>query len=490
MKRWERAIVAGGIAAGLLLRVWVLRSSLGTLDGDEGVWGTMARRVQHGHFSTFMWHQTYGGTQEIILSAPFVALLGASPFAIRIVPIALWGVAALLVWRIGRRLIGEPAARLAGVLFWIWPSYYVWKSTRAHGFYGSTLVLGLVVVLFALRLRERPSRRDLALMGLALGCGLWASPQVAILAVPALVWLVASRPRIVTGAWIVLAGMVIGALPWIITNLRHGWESLSQGIPEGNGISHLHNLVSATTPTALGLRVPFSLQWVAGRYLGPLLYVSALAALLYLLVRHRRALVIPILTFAFFPLLYYLSPYAYVNEEPRYLTMLSPIVALVIGSAMSTLRRGAVVLVCALALSVAGLAIMESHNVTTNTDTAEGAVIPNDINPLIDLLERNRVTHAYAGYWVAWRLTYLTHERVLAVETGEGHPVIRDGRVDPNDTDFGRYPQFYRQVQADRNAAHVFIAGSSFESRAGPVLRRAGYRRVKAGGFVVYLPPR
>jgi hypothetical protein len=100
------------------------------------------------------------------------------------------------------------------------------------------------------------------------------------------------------------------------------------------------------------------------------------------------------------------------------------------------------------------------------------------------------VRHAYAGYWVAWRLTYITGERITAVATTEGSPVIRDGRVDPNDQDFGRNPRFYRRVHADRNAAHVFIQGGLFEARAGALLRRAGYRRIKAGGFVVYLAPR
>jgi hypothetical protein len=61
--------------------------------------------------------------------------------------------------------------------------------------------------------------------------------------------------------------------------------------------------------------------------------------------------------------------------------------------------------------------------------------------------------------------------------------------VDPNDQDLGRYPPFYRRVHADRNAAHVFILGGSFIARAGDVLRRAGYRRIDAGRFAVFLPP-
>ncbi len=473
---------------GLLLRIWVLASSLGTLDGDEGVWGTMALRALHGHFSIFMWGQRYGGTQEVLLSVPFVAVLGPTPLAIRIVPIALWGIASILVWRIGRRLVGESAARFAGLLFWVWPAYFVWKSTRAHGFYGSTLVLGLVALLLTLRLRERPSRRDLVLLGLALGCGLWASPQVAILAAPAVLWLLVSRPRIVARSGLVVVAMIVGALPWIVANIWHGFDSLSAGIPRGDGIANLHNLAVATTPTALGLRVPFSLQWIGGPYVGPLLYVTALAGSLFQLVRRRRALAVVILTFVLFPLLYYLSPYTYVNVEPRYLTILSPIIALVIGSMMTTQRRGVIVLACALALSVTGLVIMKTRDLAAASDTAEGVVVPADFGPLVHLLESRGVTNVYTGYWVAWRLTYITSERIIAV-AAEGDPVIRDGRVDPNDTDFGRYPPFYRRVHADKNATHVFILGGRFEARFGGLLRRVGYRRIDTGGFAVYLPP-
>jgi hypothetical protein len=484
------AIVVAGVAAGLLLRVWILASSLGTLDGDEGVWGTMANRVLHGEFSVFMWGQSYGGTQEVLLSVPFVAILGPTPLAIRIVPIALWGVAAILVWRIGRRLVGEFEARFAGLLFWIWSAYFVWKSTRAHGFYGSSAVLGLTVLLLTLRLGERRSRRDLVLLGLALGCGLWASPQVAVLAVPAVLWLLVTRPRIVTGSALVVAGLVVGASPWIVANVRHGFESLHPGIPQGDGIAHLHNLAVATTPTALGLRVPFSLEWLGGPYVGPALYASALAAVLLGLVRGGRALAVATLTFVLFPLLYYISPYTYVNVEPRYLTMLSPIVALVVGSLMTTPRRGVTVLACALALSVTGLAIMQHRDLTANSDPGEAAMVPSDFGPLVRLLDARRVTHVYAGYSVAWRLTYMTGERITAAATGDGAAVIRDGRVDPNDQYLGRYPPLYRRVRADKNAAHVFIRGGGFEAHAGDLLRRAGYRRAEAGGFAVYLPPR
>ena len=59
----------------------------------------------------------------------------------------MFGLAAVLVWRVGRRTVGEPAARIGAALFWIWPPFLVWWSTKARGFYGSGLVLGLAALL-------------------------------------------------------------------------------------------------------------------------------------------------------------------------------------------------------------------------------------------------------------------------------------------------------------------------------------------------------
>ena len=67
------------------------------------------------------------------------------------------GVAAVLVWRIGRRTSAIRRSASA-VLLWVWPPYLVWKSERAHGFYGSGLVLVCLVLLLVLRLAERRSR--------------------------------------------------------------------------------------------------------------------------------------------------------------------------------------------------------------------------------------------------------------------------------------------------------------------------------------------
>src|SRR3954452_14573527 len=120
VSRWRLTFVAVGIA-GVALRVWVYRAELGTPHADEAVVGLMARHVLDlGQFTVFYWGGAYGGSQEALLAAPVFAVAGSSGFALRLAPIVLSAVAALLVGRVGRRTIGEPAASVAAGVFWIW----------------------------------------------------------------------------------------------------------------------------------------------------------------------------------------------------------------------------------------------------------------------------------------------------------------------------------------------------------------------------------
>ncbi len=257
-------LTIAGLAAGTALRVWIMLSSQGALDADEAVWGLMAMHVLHGEIPTFFWGQAYGGSQETLVTAGLFWLFGRSTAALKVAPMLFWAVATVLVWRVGRRTLGEPRARLAAALFWMWPVFFVWKSTRAHGFYGAGLVFGLWAMLAALRLRERPTQLDLASLGLALGLGLWATPQVAILGLPAVLWLVWSRPALLRRAPLALSTFVLGGLPWWIYNLRHHWASLQTGKDETSKLGHLHNLVVATLPEALGPAAPVLAALAAG----------------------------------------------------------------------------------------------------------------------------------------------------------------------------------------------------------------------------------
>ena len=469
------ALVAAGIAVGVGLRVWVLDSPIGGLDADEAVWGLMARNALDGELDVFFWGQNYGGTHEVLATAVVFAVAGSGTLVLRVAPILLFALAAVLVWRIGRRTIGDRAGRVAAVLFWIWPAYLVWKSTRAHGFYGAASVLALLVLLLALRLRERDSPFDAAMLGLALGLGWWATPQVVFVALPALVWLVWRRPSVLRTAWAAPPAFAVGAAPWLGWNVAHGWRSFDApfGAGEVAYVEHLRIFFAATWPTALGFRVPFTLEWLTGPVVGRALQVLAVAALAWLVLRRRPLgpLEPLVLTAVAYPFLQSLSPFATLNDEPRYLVLLVPVTALLLAVPLTRSAVTAVAgLAAAAALSVAGIVALEREE--PPVPPVGGERVPADLAPALRVLDGRGIDRAFATYAVAYRITFETRERIVATPTGQT-----------------RYGPHRRLVLASRRPAYVFVSGSPDETRLMERLRARRYDRVTADGWAVYVPP-
>jgi len=51
-------------------------------------------------------------------------VFGSSTTTLKAVPIGMSAVSALLVWRLGRRTIGDAGATIAALAFWVWPANY------------------------------------------------------------------------------------------------------------------------------------------------------------------------------------------------------------------------------------------------------------------------------------------------------------------------------------------------------------------------------
>jgi hypothetical protein len=75
-----------------------------------------------------------------------------------------------------------------------------------------------------------------------------------------------------------------------------------------------------------------------------------------------------------------------------------------------------------------------------------------------------------ADYWIAYRLSFESAERVIATSTG-----------------FVRYQPHDRLVRRSAHPARVFVQESTVESRARRDLEAEGYRRLAVDGFVVYV---
>lgn len=484
-----RVLVAIGIVAGAVERLVVWRSHLGALDGDEAVWGLMGRHVAEGQFTAFMWGQAYGGTLESVLSAPLLAIFPGSTVALRGVPIALTALAAVLVWRVGLRTIGDQAAAVAGVLFWVWPSYAIWKSMRAHGFYGAGVVAALLVLLLILRLSESPTKRDAAFLGLVVGVGLWQSTQLLPIALVAAVWLIWQMPESLRLAPLALGYAFLAFLPWTISNLRHDWWSFSFPPGAGTFVSRLRGAMNGALPMEFGLRVPFDVSWVGGMAVGGTAMIALYVGFAVVAIKKRKTNVSLLVVVALaFPLIAATSTFTWIVDEPRYLYIVSPVLILLVSLALTTWQRAGAALLVAIALTSFGLYRMNDSPFFG--ERADGMFVPADFRPLIAELDRLGVDHVYTDYWVAYRLDFETDERIVAAESPQERYARVGRRVVVLDNDHVRYPPYVDEVTRSLRPGHVVITGSPDSSNVNErLLQTAGYRRAKAGGFTIWYVP-
>jgi 4-amino-4-deoxy-L-arabinose transferase-like glycosyltransferase len=449
-------------ALGLFLRIWII--GRGPLNSDQAVVGLMAHEILRGHLFAFYWGQHYGGGEPYIVAALF-ALFGQSSFVLRLAPLLLDIIAALFVWRLGRRLFDGRVAVLAALLFWIWPEVYLYLSTVEYGFRYLALVCGLAALLFALRLTgRRPSRPiDWAALGLLLGLGWWCTPEIVYYAIPALLWLIYRLVR--SRVWPPLAGVVLfvamaalGALPWLIANVGHGFPSLQPTTqPHASTfIGRLSVFFGHVLPLVFGLRLRGSGAWLVNPVLGMALYGllggSLLIWIAWLALRRQAA---PLVIFVLlFPLAYAYSPFAWFWKDGRYAVYLAPVLALLVASLLGTLgRRGsprarlapALGLIAALALTLTAAARLAPYVPLAGTQGARSQwtswqADPNGwLRPLVTDLERRHVRDAYAGYWIAYALTFESHGRVVS--------------ADPSDD---RYPLYLAEIRRSPRQAWVF----------------------------------
>ena len=490
--RWALALAALAAVSGIALRIWIFDSRSGALDSDEAVFGLMAKHiVEHGITPVFFWGQAYGGTQETFVSAALFWIFGVGTIALRFSPLLFWAAAAVLLWRIGIRVLDRNRALLAAGLFWTTSAYFVWKSTRAHGFYGSGTAFGLWAILAVLRIidAEKPSRLDYASLGLAVGLGWWATPQIAILAAPAVLWLLWVQ-RSLRGAEIAVPAFFVGSAPWWIYNATHHWASFVYPADEQSKLGHLHNLASAVLPMALGLRIPSTVTWYPVAAVGLVLYLLAIGYLIWLVIRRPHGLEIFLLALLLFPVFYTFSPYAWLASEPRYMTLLSPVLALLFVYPLRTAARAATLFAVAIALAFGSFARIDDQNVLAFH--SDDIIVPADFGPVIAELERLNIHHLYADYWLAYRIDFESKERIIAA-TGPPHYRLVNGRVRPipslDPGSVGRYRPYRTAVDASRDAALVFAHGSQLEAKTRPLLRRAGYRHVLVHGIDIWAAP-
>jgi 4-amino-4-deoxy-L-arabinose transferase-like glycosyltransferase len=481
------ALALLGGAAGIGLRVWVYGAALGAPDSDEAKIGLMARHALHGQVTTFLWAQAYGGTQEVLLAVPVFAVFGSGLLQLRLVSMSLTALAAVLVWRVGRRTIGELEAVVAGVLVWIWPPFLLVHLTREYGFYASGLVYCALLLLLGLRIVEEPTRGRIGWFGLALGLAFWQTPQIIPIAVPVVGWILWKRPTALRRSWIAALTAVVGALPWLVWNARHGWASVLarstiQGYEHG-----LRLFASPLLPMTIGLRAPLTGQALVPTTLMYGIYVLLLGLFAYFGWRRRRTnRSLLYLVAVAFPLLASVdAKFIYYTSAPRYVLLLTPVLSLLLAQlATRPAYAAALVATCCVVCAVS----LHRMDFWYRTHRPQWPVpTPRSLEPLIATLARLHLRHVYAGYSIAYRLEFDTRQGVTVSDISDGTPSLLAGRVRPPPRRVG-YPPDQRAVDAAQRYGFVVFRDSDFTKADRARLLKHGFSPLDVGPFVVWHP--
>ncbi len=501
------------LAVALFLRVWLLGHA--GLNSDEAVVGLNALQIRHGHFSAFVWSQTYGGVEPYVVALMF-GVFGSSPLVLNTTPVLLAVVAAAVVWRIGLRLFPPVAAITAATLTFVWPESSLWNSTKEYGYHEIGLVIGLLVLWEAVRIVQTAKNdgkdvvRDWVLLGLAMGIGWWATPETLYFTLPAAV-VVALSLRAHRGVGIgtrvvaVVIGVVVGALPWVVASLRVGVAAFGTKTPSPVSYSgRLSTFFTHALPMLLGLRIEGAGQWevspVLGGLLVALLLAGLVAAMVTVAVRVPDARVL-VASLVLFPFLYAVFPTSWFWNDGRYGIALAPIVSLVgIGAIWQLPRARAARWICVAILAAAVVSTVVAIDagyggISQVASLSDWRANPNSaVTTLSAKLQALGVRHVYAGYWVAYDLAFVSAGRIQVA------PIVND-----------RDPSESEAVAKATRAGWVFVPPANVGEIAGQVASTTGldpgvvdeasleawltakgirFRTATAGPFLLVLPDR
>jgi hypothetical protein len=201
-----------------------------------------------------------------------------------------------------------------------------------------------------------------------------------------------------------------------------------------------------------------------------LVLLIAGAGLTSLVTRRKGALFLAVALVAY-PLLHAFMPVAGYTGEGRYLYLFAPLLALLAGHvARSRILVAAVVGLMAVA-SVGQLSTMGDGDSGMASDKPP----PAEMGGLIRALKAESIDAVYADYWIAYRLTFVSRERVIAM----GVPT-------------NRYKPYEEHVRQSPRSAWVYVAGSVAEQHFTAALDalKVPYRTLRPGTWAVHIPAR
>lgn len=451
------------LIAGLALRVYVVFSPTYVLNSDEAVVYLMSRHIARGEIIPFYWGQFYGGTLLQIAAGLVMAMVGPSIAALAIVSALFWAGAAVVLRAIVKSSAGVIAGDLAGVLFWFPGAVILGTSVADPGFYGSTLLLGLLTIWWALRRASLRPWWSWLVLGIFAGLSVWTSPVAIAFAAPAVIY-AAYRDRRWRLWLIFVAASIVAASAWIVGTIAGHLSSIK---PLGGASLHPESLASIFT-TMFASAFPLGHTELGG-FVIALATVAAIALLVARGVRRRDSVLLLMgsATVLVVAVLVGGSGVRLAADSVRYSGYLIPGIATIV--AVVALRvRWLPVVVGALAVAVTiGVVGHDNHGFAMRS----GPAFDHELVTVGQYLEQHGIHAAYGSYWAAYSLSAVTDERVTVASLA---------------------PRRYAPYERDAAAAAapegivVFAGGPNDAVLTGDITLPSHTREV-IGGYAVYV---
>lgn len=476
--RIRRTTLALGLllVVGLAVRILVVQSNAYVFNSDTAVVYLMARHVAHGEIPAFFWGQFYGGTLLQITAGLVMMLVGPSLLTLAVVSALFWAAAALVLRAVVARSLGTTAGDLAATLFWFPGAIILGTSVADPGFYGPTMLIGLLAIWWALRWASARPWWSWLVLGLLGGLALWTSPVAVAFAAPGVVLAALRDPR--WRMWLLFAGAaVVAASAWIWGTVAGHLASIK---PLGGLSLHPESFASIFT-TMFPAAFPGGRTELGG-FVIALATLTGIVALCIVAVRRRDAglLLMAASTILVIGILVGGTGVRLAADSVRYSGYLIPglatIVSLVlvrVGAAKPT-GRLAKVSFAWVPLVAGGIAVVVTIGLvgqqTGGFRPRSKPPIDADLVRVGQLLEDQGVQHAYGSYWAAYALSAATDERVTVAS-------LAPRRYEP-----------YEKLASRRSPEVIVVfAGAYNDSQLQSLSDIPPHTRTVVGGYAVYM---
>ncbi len=462
------------VVAGLLIRVWLMRTSLSRLNADEGITGLQAFDVLKGQFRLIVAGNDYGSTTETYLLAPILAFwTGVGP--VRILPILLSAVAGYALYRLARPIFGRvPAAALA-LIGWTVSGAVALLFLRSYMGYPTGFiaqVAALALACHAMR-TEQHLVRTAFLGGFAAGFAVWSHPIFGTVALLALIVPTLYRWPAFRRWWLPLsAGGVLGVSPWLLFMAQNGWPESAKPVVQTTYPERLVRFVTELLPRAFGLRTPEG-DWVAPEAvavgIAAVLIMSSLVGMVALvLLKGPQTLPILVAGLLAFPTLALYAPLGSIADA-RYALPLLPQLLMGLGAWLllvpGRIRESPWLVVIVPTVWALMLSVPVIHQ-----QVGWQWIDPDaDAKQMVSEIKSRQIPYVAGDYWGAYLIDYLGGGRLQAATHG---------------------PIRLEDQNATVDAANPSLVAFVYQEGMTPYLRMPAdqYQFVNVGPWDLYLP--